>query len=122
MREREGIRGGEGGEKVKTRGKKLNHIIGQYTLRLWPISFSFGLLIHSVPEERILTNTVERRDFVRCFIIIKALKCAITDHVAMENQVIGWEDTEILERDSNLNNRRLKSGRPFGFANAARTP
>ena len=35
-------------------------------------------------------------------------KSAITDHVAMKNHVIGWEDTEILERESNLNNRRVR--------------
>ena len=35
-------------------------------------------------------------------------KSAIIDHVATKNHVIGWEDTEILEREINLNNRRVR--------------
>ena len=40
--------------------------------------------------------------------LTKYNKSAITDHVARENHVIGWEDTKILERESNLKNRRVR--------------
>ena len=46
---------------------------------------------------------------------------AITDHVARDNQVIGWEDTKIVESERAPSTTE-ESGNPFGLENGAWTP